>query len=154
LPDDGRPDAYAGLYRTANAYANFRDKDGISGKVTFVEPYRLETTMAEFVQDFNADMDAYEASGAGAANAIDAFYLAADVCEDFVCIHPFNNGNGRICRLLLNALLVRFAGFMAPIGETEADREEYLEIVQMATTDDFEVVRNRLAAFARRKSLR
>jgi hypothetical protein len=33
-----------------------------------------------------------------------------------------------MCRLILNAILCRYAGVIIPIGEQETEREEYMQI--------------------------
>ncbi|CAJ2506436.1 Uu.00g005660.m01.CDS01 [Anthostomella pinea] len=56
----------------------------------------------------------------------DPLAFAAQYSCRFVNVHPFLDGNGRMCRLLLNAVLLSVAGVVAPLGGTEAAREEYL----------------------------
>ena len=109
---------YAGIYRTIGVCA---------GTTSFCPPERVPIEMDKFVEGFNADVHNREQT-----KELDPFYLAADACQDFVTIHPFRDGNGRMCRLLLNAYLVRYAGVMAPIGEWEEDRKEYLDIARLA----------------------
>ena len=59
--------------------------------------------------------------------------LAAKYCDRFVNIHPFKDGNGRMCRLILNAILIKYAGVLIPLGEKCEDRAEYLQIAQEST---------------------
>lgn len=54
--------------------------------------------------------------------------LASKYCHQFVNIHPFADGNGRMCRLVLNALLLRFGFGVICIGQTKQDRQLYLRI--------------------------
>ncbi len=66
--------------------------------------------------------------GAEALKSLDPFTLAAKYCHLFVNIHPFMDGNGRMCRLILNTILLKYAGMMIPIGENgDAGRDEYLQ---------------------------
>ena len=41
-------------------------------------------------------------------------------------IQPFGDGNGRVSRIILNTLLLKYAGHICIIGMTEMEREEYL----------------------------
>jgi Fic family protein len=50
--------------------------------------------------------------------------------------HPFLDGNGRVCRLILNAVLLNYAGIVVALGEKEDDRKEYLEITNMVSMDE------------------
>ncbi|KAK7943108.1 uncharacterized protein PG986_012221 [Apiospora aurea] len=57
-----------------------------------------------------------------------AVEIAAMYCHRFVCIHPFGDGNGRTCRIILNMLLLKTAGLLSIFGGNEAEKEEYLQI--------------------------
>lgn len=54
--------------------------------------------------------------------------LAAAYCHRFVCIHPFGDGNGRTCRIILNMLLLKTAGLLSIFGGDQSERDEYLQI--------------------------
>lgn len=71
------------------------------------------------------------AENTGTIHAID---LACRLSTAFVCIHPFEDGNGRVCRLLLNAVIIKYAGTVAEIGKDAAEREEYLRQAWLANT--------------------
>ena len=53
--------------------------------------------------------------------------IAALFFSDFLLIHPFSNGNGRTCRLLVNLLL--FPVTIVPFSIFHVNREEYLRIL-------------------------
>lgn len=110
---------WEGQYRTEIASA---------GGTTFTPPEEIAEHMAIFIEDFNSDVKDREKGG-----DMDPFYLAADIAQDFVLIHPFPDGNGRMCRLLLNAYLIKYAGVVAAIGEHDQERKEYMQIAQMAS---------------------
>ncbi|KAJ4065280.1 hypothetical protein NW753_003716 [Fusarium oxysporum] len=64
----------------------------------------------------------------------------AEMCANlkklrFVEIHPFQDGNGRMCRIILNAILFRYVGIFIPIGVTEEEINEYINIKKRASRD-------------------
>ena len=62
--------------------------------------------------------------------------LAARLHHDFVLIHPFDDGNGRVARLLVNYVLMR-AGFLPLIVRT-GDKANYLTALQLADAGDLQ----------------
>jgi Fic family protein len=116
--DDGQDEIeYAGLYRTVNVVA------GLHG---FMPPAQVPMAMRMMVREFNNDITKAENDG-----VIDPFSLAAKYCHKFVNIHPFVDGNGRTCRLILNAVLLKYAGIVISLGDQDCDR--YLEIATKAS---------------------
>lgn len=55
---------------------------------------------------------------------------------NFVRIHPFDDGNGRMSRLLMNLILMKF-GYPPVIIHTER-RDDYLNSLQYADSEDFD----------------
>lgn len=76
------------------------------------KPVEILGAMKSMVSGLQEDLEEVEASG-----HIDPFMLAANVCDRFVNIHPFKDANGRMSRLILNAVLIRYAGVVIPLGE-------------------------------------
>ncbi len=62
--------------------------------------------------------------------------LAAKFHYDFIHIHPFDDGNGRTARLLMNFILMRF-GFPPAIIKTD-DKENYFYALRRADTSNIE----------------
>lgn len=83
--------------------------------------------MADLCQSFEHDIKACEAKA-----EIDPVFLAAKYCQEFVMIHPFFNGNGRTCRLILNAILTKYMGCVVGIGGNEEERKECIGICRRA----------------------
>ena len=78
--------------------------------------------------------DLYKFSGASYGGELDPLLLIPMFILDFLCIHPFNDGNGRISRLLTLLLLYR-AGYI--VGKyisieklIEESKETYYETLQ------------------------
>lgn len=93
----------------------------------FVRGKSVRHFMRKLVAEHNEKIRTAETAG-----EIDAIDLACRLSTEFVCIHPFEDGNGRLCRLLLNAMTVKFAGNVAEIGKDAEEREEYLRQVWRA----------------------
>lgn len=60
--------------------------------------------------------------------------LAAEFHYRFVCIHPFDDGNGRVARLLLNYILLK--NNYPPVIIKSEDKENYLTALQKADIGD------------------
>ena len=67
-------------------------------------------------------------------NIEDALLVAAAAHAWFVTIHPFIDGNGRVGRLILNLLLMRYGYPIAII--TKADRTRYYDSLEESQTSD------------------
>jgi Fic family protein len=62
--------------------------------------------------------------------------LAAMLHYKFVRIHPFDDGNGRIARLLMNYVFLK--NDLPPVIIKSADKQNYLRSLHLADTGDFE----------------
>jgi len=60
--------------------------------------------------------------------------FAAQLHKRFVFIHPFIDGNGRICRLLMNRALLQDGYMLAIIPPIL--RQEYISLLELAHTND------------------
>ena len=67
-----------------------------------------------------------------------AVVLAAEFHYRFVCIHPFDDGNGRGARLVMNYILLK-NGF-PPVIIKSADKENYLTALQKADIGDRDAI--------------
>lgn len=68
-------------------------------------------------------------------NSLHPVTLATMLHYKFVRIHPFDDGNGRIARLLLNYVLLKF-GFPPVVIKTE-DKKNYLRVLHLADLGDY-----------------
>ncbi len=62
--------------------------------------------------------------------------LAALLHYKFVCIHPFDDGNGRVSRLLMNYVLLQNG--LPPVVIKTADKSKYLNALHSADTGDLD----------------
>lgn len=112
---------YAGKYRKVAVGA---------GNTMFIMPKFVPAKMIEMCANLKKDIERGEAQ-----HSLDPFSLASKYSLRFVEIHPFQDGNGRMCRMILNAILFRYAGIVIPIGEQEEDCVEYMNIKKRASKD-------------------
>jgi Fic family protein len=105
---------YAGMYR---------QKDAFAGTTRFTKPSDIRGAMASLIKSLNDDIAEAEKT-----QSLDPFMMAAKYCDRFVNVHPFADGNGRVCRLILNSILLKYGGIVLPIGEHDTNRDRYLQI--------------------------
>jgi Fic family protein len=91
----------------------------------FATPEETPARMAAFVQWLRAEMET-------PTLALPA--LLARAHHDFIRIHPFDDGNGRVVRLLLNYVLLH-AGLL-PLVVKSRERRRYLEVIAFADAGD------------------
>lgn len=109
---------YSGVYRRDQVRA---------GLHSFIPPEMVQLQMRAMIREMNSDLKMALKFG-----KIDPVAFSAKFCHIFVNIHPFLDGNGRTCRLILNAILLKYGGNLVSIGALENDREKYLEIATTA----------------------
>lgn len=95
----------------------FKEKANKAGSTHFVKPALLEGTL---VQGF----DIYQAIPAGIKKALFMHFLIAEC-------HPFNDGNGRLARIMMNAELV--ANDLHKLIVPTVSRESYLNGMRQGT---------------------
>lgn len=115
-----------GRFKNTQNYISETYPDGTK-KVRFMPlaPYETPQAVDEICESFNQAVDSCD---------IDTLILIACFINDFLCIHPFNDGNGRMSRLL-NTLLLYRCGYVVgryisiekKIEETKAIYYDVLE---------------------------
>jgi Fic family protein len=65
--------------------------------------------------------------------------LAAKAHHRFVAIHPFDDGNGRAARLLMNLILIR-AGYPPVVIKNEAREKYYQALMEADQGDDSKII--------------
>ncbi len=92
-----------GSFKNTQNYISATDTAGHSYVLfTPLAPYETADAMEKLCESFNRMVDTQE---------IDPLLLIPIAIHDFLCIHPFNDGNGRMSRLLTTLLLYR-SGYM------------------------------------------
>ena len=106
----------AGKYRTEKVF--------IAGsKYTLPDPDKIPVLMKEFADKFKKIEQKYH-----------PVEYAALVHKEFVFIHPFVDGNGRVARLLMNLILLQKKYVIAIIPPVL--RRDYIESLEKAHTSD------------------
>ena len=92
-----------GSFKNTQNYISATDENGNSFVLfTPLPPHETPEAVERICESFNRVIDSQE---------IDPLILIPAFIHDFLCIHPFNDGNGRMSRLLTTLLLYR-SGYM------------------------------------------
>ncbi|KAK6529858.1 hypothetical protein TWF281_009014 [Arthrobotrys megalospora] len=95
--------------------------------IMYIRATAVETYMDAMIEDFNILKGRWSSDGVmGYCN------LAAWVGGRIMNIWPFKEENGKMARLVMNAVLWKYFGVVVGIGEGEGEKEEYLEILRKA----------------------
>lgn len=89
----------------------------------YVEPLQVPGEMAALVEWVNENL-----------SKLHPCYVAAVAHYNMVRIHPFDDGNGRGARILMNLILMK-AGYFPAVIRAE-NRQDYIEALQVADNGD------------------
>lgn len=92
----------------------------------FASPAETPARMGEFVEWLRNEL---------AQPTLSLASLLTQAHCRFIRIHPFDDGNGRVVRLLLNYLLLRFG--LPPLVIKSSDRTRYLNVIADTDTGNF-----------------
>lgn len=88
-----------GHFKNTQNYISATDANGREFVLfTLLPPYETPAAVDAICESYNRILDAKD---------VDALILIPVFIHDFLCIHPFNDGNGRMSRLLTTLLLYR-----------------------------------------------
>ena len=88
-----------GHFKNTQNYISATDANGREFVLfTLLPPYETPAAIDAICESYNRILDAKD---------VDALILIPVFIHDFLCIHPFNDGNGRMSRLLTTLLLYR-----------------------------------------------
>lgn len=118
-----------GRFKNVQNYIQETRADGTNIiRFTPLEPFLTPQAVDALCENYNRAID---------SGAVDPLILIPIFVADFLCIHPFNDGNGRMSRLLTTLLLQR-SGFV--VGKyvslerkIEETRETYYEALKLAS---------------------
>jgi cell filamentation protein len=127
---------WAGKWRNVNVAV---------GQLTPPEPAQIIHLMYQFIDNLNYKISVSKTQDEIIETLIYAHY-------EFVKIHPFNNGNGRTGRLLMNLVTMKFGYKPLELYKREGEsRKTYIQSMQQADKGNFELldslIRQELKAF-------
>ena len=134
--------AFEELYDWAGKWRNVNVTVGL---LTPPEPVQIIHLMYQFIDNLNYKISVSKTQDEIIETLIYAHY-------EFVKIHPFNNGNGRTGRLLMNLVTMKFGYKPLELYKREGEsRKTYIQSMQQADKGNFELldslIRQELEAF-------
>ncbi|KAF2518287.1 Fic family protein [Flavobacterium salilacus subsp. salilacus] len=100
----------------------------------FATPEETPAKMADLMAWYNGKIEEED---------VNPILLAAEFHYKFIRIHPFDDGNGRTARILMNFILMKF-GYPPVIVKAE-DKENYFAALRLADTGNIEAFVNYIA---------
>ncbi len=121
---------WAGKWRTNHV---------VVGQLSPPEPIQVLQLMYQFIDNLNFKAEI-------SANWKDHIDTLTFAHYEFIRIHPFNNGNGRAGRILMNLVAMKFGYRPLELYHREGDsRKIYIEAMRAADKGDFGHLRNLIA---------
>ena len=103
---------YGGKYKNVQNYINATNENGESFTLfTPLSPFETPMAMQNLCDEYNKAIEKRD---------VDPLVLIPIFIHDFLCIHPFNDGNGRMSRLLTTLLLYRSGYYVGRYISLEA----------------------------------
>ena len=107
-----RGNNFGGKYKNSQNYIQGIDENGEAFVIfTPLAPYETASAVEELCEAFNKAIE---------SGKVDPLILIPVFVHDFLCIHPFRDGNGRMSRLLTTLLLYRSGYFVGKYISLEA----------------------------------
>jgi len=118
--------AIGGRYKnTQNVIAETKADGTHIVRFTPMAPYETPEAIEAICESFNQVMDSW---------VIDPLVLIPIFINDFLCIHPFNDGNGRMSRLLTTLLLYRcgyvVGRYISIESKIEKTKAKYYQVLE------------------------
>lgn len=120
--------AFKMLYDWAGKW---RKIDVIVGKLKLPKSYNIPNLMYQFIDNVNFKISI--------AKSIEDHVECIAYCHyEFVKIHPFNNGNGRLGRILMNIVALKFGYYPLELYKREGQyRKLYINALRNADEGNF-----------------
>ncbi|MBD1364154.1 Fic family protein [Mucilaginibacter sp. ZT4R22] len=127
---------FSELYEWAGKW---RTTEVLVGQLNPPAPPQILQLLYQFIDNLNYKLDTFIAADDHVDNLVYAHY-------EFIRIHPFNNGNGRTGRLLMNLVALKLGYQPLQLYHREGEsRRVYIDAMKSADKGDFEPLRNLIA---------
>ncbi len=122
--------AIGGRFKNTQNYISEQREDGSSFvRFTPLAPFETPEAVDSICESYNRAID---------SSAIDPLLLIPVFITDFLCIHPFNDGNGRMSRLLTTLLLYKsgyvVGKYISIESKIEKNKSLYYDALQDSST--------------------
>ena len=122
--------SYGGKFKSVQNYIIETKQDGTNHiRFTPVEPYETEAAVTAICESYNQ---------VSAKETVDPLILIPSFVCDFLCIHPFNDGNGRMSRLITLLLLYKsgyhIGKYVSIEKQIEKTKDRYYDVLESADT--------------------
>ena len=118
---------YGGKYKNVQNYISATDENGKSFTLfTPLSPFETPMAMQNLCDEYNKAIE---------KRNVDPLLLIPIFIHDFLCIHPFNDGNGRMSRLLTTLLLYRSGFYVGKYISLEAKVAQNKDLYYEALAD-------------------
>lgn len=125
-----------GEFSSANGDLRLLNVTASAGGRSYMNYSKVPTKLAELCESINNRRKALSK-----ADIIECYNLSFDAHFQLVTIHPWADGNGRMCRLLMNQLQFEFG--ILPTSISKDRKAEYIEaLIATRESGDIELFRN------------
>ena len=126
ITPDGKPTKKrinVGSYKTSPNHVKTK-----TGEIFyFASPEETSSKMTDLINWFREKCEQEQ---------VNAIFLAAEFHYKFIRIHPFDDGNGRTARILMNFILMKFN--LPPVIIKTEDKDNYFRVLQLADAGNIE----------------
>lgn len=123
------PTNIGGVFKsTANEIDEIKPDGTITVRFKPLQPYETPEAMERLCNSYNKII---------ASGEVDPLVVIPTFIHDFLCIHPFNDGNGRMSRILTTLLLYKsryvVGKYISLEKKIHSNKEEYYDALQAAS---------------------
>ena len=123
------PTSFGGVFKTSsNEIDEIRSDGTVAVKFKPLEPFETPDAVDRLCNTYNEIISSGE---------IDPLVVIPTFIHDFLCIHPFNDGNGRMSRILTTLLLYKSGYVVGKYISLEKkihdNKDEYYDALQLAS---------------------